>query len=406
LVHIEIQIPKPLTAHPSLTISPNLPLTKSDLSSVASDAFHSQAIHRCWVEIDRAALIKNIRILRERVPVNVQFAAIVKADAYGHGLEEVVKTIASKVDLIGVATVDEALRVKSCNVNRPILILFPALPQERSIVVENGLIVTVSTVEEVLAFRELHQSIQQPIRLHLSIDTGMGRLGLWQEEVIPVLKAIRKAPGLIFDALSTHLPVADSDSAYTLDQLARFRREATRLELTHLPLSVLSSAGILGYGSTAKPDDIVRAGLAMYGISSQFQSLLHPALTWKTRITLVRTLGPGRSISYGRTFIAKNTITAATLGIGYGDGFRRDLSQTGAEVLIHGQRCPLLGRVTMDNIVVDVSHLKNVQPGDEVVIIGKQGNAEITATELANKSNTISWEIFTGITQRVVRTYH
>jgi alanine racemase len=169
----------------------------------------------------------------------------------------------------------------------------------------------------------------------------------------------------------------------------------------------LNSAGVMRFGGRATPGDLVRVGLSVYGISplSTFQERFRPAMTLKTRVVLVRLLRPGRSISYGRTFVTTRLTKVATLCAGYGDGVDRHLSGQETDVLIQGRRCRLLGRVTMDQIMADVSHLDRVEPGDEVVLFGRQGDQEILASELASKAGTIAWEILTGITKRVVRVY-
>ena len=288
----------------------------------------------------------------------------------------------------------------------PILILGPALPEERQKIVEEGFIPTVSTVEEAAGYAECVPAGER-VPIHFVVDTGMGRIGLWEEEAEHVLRAIREMPQLQMTAFSTHLPVADEDENYTARQLQRFRATANRLLAQDEPATVLNSAGVMRFGNHARPGDLVRVGLSVYGVSplSEFQPQFRPAMTLKTRIALVRTLGSGRSISYGRTFVTPGQMTVATLGAGYGDGIDRHLSGQETDVLIQGRRCRLLGRVTMDQIVVDVSHLERVEPGEEVVLIGRQGDEEILASELATKAGTIAWEIFTGITKRVVRVY-
>ena len=361
---------------------------------------------RCWAEIDVEAMRYNIRAIRSMVANGVRVVAVVKADAYGHGLPEIARRLDRDVDMFGVANLVEAQAIRSTGAEAPILILGPALPEERRKIVAEGFMPTVSTLEEAAGYAECVRAGQQ-VRIHFVVDTGMGRIGLWEDEAHDVFRAIRGMPQLQVSALSTHLPVADEDEKYTARQLERFRVAASRLLAGDEPATVLNSAGVMRFGSQARPGDLVRLGLSLYGASplGEFQSRFRPAMTFKTRVTLVRTLGSGRSISYGRTFITPGKMRVATLGAGYGDGIDRHLSGRETDVLIRGRRCRLLGRVTMDQIVVDVSHLDRVEPGEEVVLIGRQGDEEILATELATKAETIAWEIFTGITKRVVRVY-
>jgi alanine racemase len=361
---------------------------------------------RCWAEIDVEAMRYNIRTIRSMVAPGVRLIAVVKADAYGHGLPEVARQLDGDVDLFGVANLVEAQTIRSTGAGAPILILGPALHEERRMIVEEGFVPTVSTLEEALGYAECVRAGERA-PIHFVVDTGMGRIGLWEEEADDVLRAIRGMPQLQVSALSTHLPVADEDEKYTARQLQRFRAAASRLLAGDEPATVLNSAGVMRFGNQARPADLVRLGLSLYGVSPlrEFQQRFRPAMTLKTRVTLVRTMGSGRSISYGRTFITPGKMTVATLGAGYGDGIDRHLSGRDTDVLIRARRCRLLGRVTMDQIVVDVSHLGHIEPGEEVVLIGRQGDQEILATELATKAGTIAWEIFTGITKRVMRIY-
>jgi alanine racemase len=243
--------------------------------------------------------------------------------------------------------------------------------------------------------------------VHLVIDTGMGRIGSSEEEAEQIFRAIGAMPQLQVRALSSHLPVADEDEHYTARQLERFRALTAHLPSGDRPAAILNSAGVMRFGNQIAPGDLVRVGLSVYGISplNDFQNKFQPAMTLKTRVVLVRSLAGGRSISYGRTFITPGPMRVATLSAGYGDGFDRHLSGQKTDVLIKGHRCRMLGRVTMDQIVVDVTHLEHVEPGDEVVLIGRQDDQEILASELATKAGTSAWEIFTGITKRVPRIY-
>jgi alanine racemase len=358
---------------------------------------------RCWVEIETAALRENIDSLRSFLLPAVKIAAIIKADGYGHGLESIAQRVAEKVDLLGVANLAEAKRIRAAGVALPVMILGPALPEERAGIADHRFIPTVSTAEEATGYAEAAK--ETPMSIHFVIDTGMGRIGLWGDEAIAEFQSIQAMKKLRVEAVSTHLPVADEDPVYTASQLERARAQTDKL--SPRSVTVLNSAGILRFGSLARPGDIVRSGLALYGISPlpEFQSRFRPVMTWKTRVVLVRKVGPGRSISYGRTFMTDRPMRIATLSVGYGDGYQRHLSGRDAQVLIRGQRCPVLGRVTMDQIMVDTSRLENLNLGEEAILIGSQSQETILASELATKAGTIAWDIFTAITKRVARVY-
>jgi alanine racemase len=360
--------------------------------------------YRTWAEIDLAALSHNAAVLRGRMAAGSTMMGVVKANAYGHGVGNVVRELAGKVEMFGVANVTEALAVRDADSSTPVFILGPALPEERREIVANRFIPAVSGLAEAQAYAAI--ATDSPVAIHLVLDTGMGRIGIWEEEAVEIAREIFALPGLEVQGISSHLPVADEDEEFTGEQLVRFHALCDRLRALSPgtpQLHVANSAGIIGFG--ARDGDMVRAGLALYGSSpiEAFQQNLKPVLTWKTRVTLVRDVGPGRGISYGRTYITAHPMRVATLAVGYADGFQRHLSNQGAEVLIDGQRCPVLGRVTMDQIVVDVSHVPDVVAGTEVVLLGRQGDEEILAAEMARKAGTIPWEVFTGIGPRVVR---
>jgi alanine racemase len=221
-----------------------------------------------------------------------------------------------------------------------------------------------------------------------------------------VARAIRKLDGVRVTGIGSHLPVADEDDKFTREQLERFGSLVAELRVDGLVspvIHVANSAGVIGFPAHA--GDLVRPGLMLYGCAPrpEFQTRLRAVMTWKTRVLLVREVGPGRGLSYGRTFITDRMMRVATLAVGYADGYRRHLSNSGAEVLIRGRRCTVLGRVTMDQILADVTALPEVQAGEEVVLLGRQGDEEIPVSELATKAGTIPWEIFTGLGPRVAR---
>lgn len=356
---------------------------------------------RCWVEIDREALRFNARVLRERIG-SAEMLAVVKANAYGFGMVDVAKALADEVELFGVANLEEATTLRQ-SLPHPIIILGPALPDERSGIVEGGFIPTISTLEEGEAFNAIGR-----VAINFKIDTGMGRMGAVESEALNIFKSVAALPNITLHSVSTHLPVSNEDADYTREQLVRFGKDVEEMRAAvpgKYKAHVLQSAGSLAFNQT--PFEIVRAGIVLYGISPlpEFQKLFKPVMTWKTRIGLVREVPKGSSISYGRTFITPRAMRVATLTAGYADGYPRHLSNVDAAVLIRGKRCPLLGRVTMDLMVVDVSEIKDIEVAEEVVLMGQQGEEEICCAELADRAGTITWDITTRIGARVRRVY-
>jgi alanine racemase len=357
--------------------------------------------YRCWVEIDRAALRHNGGVVRERIG-NAEMLAVVKANAYGHGMLGVAEALAPEVQLFGVANLEEALALRE-KVNHPIITLSPTLPDERSTVVARGFIPTISSLEEAQAFAKAGR-----VSVSFKVDTGNGRMGVVESKAVEIFKRVAALPNVEIHSVSTHMPVSNEDAEYTKDQLLRFGKIVDQLRATvpgKYKVHVLQSAGTLAFNE--RTYELVRAGIILYGISPlpEFQSLLKPAMTWKTRIGLIRDVPKGWSIGYGRTFITPNPMRVATLTAGYADGYPRHLSNRDAQMLVRAKRCPLLGRVTMDLMVIDVSHVPNADVGDEVVLMGRQGDAEIPCGELADKAGTITWEITTRVGQRVQRVF-
>jgi alanine racemase len=358
--------------------------------------------YRCWAEIDRAALRHNADVVRERIG-SAEMLAVVKANGYGHGLVGVAQALADDAKYFGVANLEEAFALRAAGLTHPIMILGPALPNERSAIVEGKFIPAISAVEEAEAFDRIG-----PVAINFKVDTGMGRMGVPENESLAAFKKVTALRNVRVHSISTHMPVSNEDENFTRDQLVRFRKvvEKFRAEVPgDYKAHVLQSAGTLAFNET--PYEIVRAGIMLYGISPlpEFQRLLKPAMTWKTRIGLIRDMPAGHGISYGRTFITPRPMRVATLSAGYADGYPRHLSNRDASMIVRGKRCPLLGRVTMDLMVIDVSDLPEATVGDEVVLMGRQGDEEISASELADRAGTIHWEITTRVGSRVRRVY-
>jgi alanine racemase len=347
------------------------------------------------VEVNLAALRHNAEVLRGRTTAALM--AVVKANAYGHGTALVVKGLAGLVDMFGVANLKEAREVRAACAETPVFILGTALPCEREAFVREGFIPAVSSVEEAAAYAAFG-----PVRVHLVIDTGMGRMGVWKDDALAAVREILAIPGIKLAGICSHLSCADSDETFTRAQLDAFRplvQQIAPLVPGPLLIHVENSAATLAFPEAA--GSIVRCGLALYGVAPMpgFQSLFRRALSWKTRVLLVREMQPGRTVSYGRAFTATRPMRVATLAAGYADGYPRQLSGADAAVIIRGIRCPLLGRVTMDQIMVDATAVPGIAPGEEATLLGDG----ITAEELAEKAATIPWDIFTGIGQRVAR---
>jgi alanine racemase len=360
--------------------------------------------YRCWAEIDRAALRHNVAMLRERIG-SAQLLAVVKANAYGHGMVGVADVLAGDAQLFGVANLEEASTLRAA-LPHPIIILGPALPEERPGIVQGGFVASISTLPEAKAFSQIAGAV--PAAVCFVVDTGMGRMGTPAADALHVFRKVAALPNLQIHSIATHLPVANEDAEFTRQELSDFAKlvQQFRAEIPgSYKVHALSSAGVLAFGDGCF--DFVRAGIMLYGISPlpEFQKTFHPVLTWKTRIGLVRDMPKGSSISYGRTFTAPRPMKIATLTAGYADGYPRHLSNREAAVLVRGQRCPLLGRVTMDLMMIDVSGIEGVAAGDEAVLMGRQGNEEISCLELAERAETITWEITARIASRVRRVY-
>jgi len=359
---------------------------------------------RTWAEICPSALRHNVKALRARAPQGAALMAVVKADAYGHGVDAVVPVLRGLVDWFGVANLQEAEQVRILASETPLMILGPALPSEREAIARHGFVPVVSSFEEAAGYAVYAGS--SPVPVHLAVDTGMGRVGVHCTEAVALARAIKALPGVRISGVGSHFPSADEHDDSTRAQAEVFRALVCELRahaLVEGPAHIANSAAALGFPETAP--DLFRAGLALYGSSprGEFQSLLKPVLTWKTRVALVREVPSGWGLSYGSTFVTPHAMRVATLAVGYADGYRRHLSGRGACVLVGGRRCPVLGRVTMDQILVDVGGVEAAEAGSEVVLLGAQGAERISVEELAGLSGTIPWDVFTGLGRRVVR---
>lgn len=327
--------------------------------------------------------------------------AVVKADAYGHGVEIVVPALNDLASMFAVANVGEAREVRALAPEHDVLLLSPCLPDEREVAVRGNFIPTISSVAEAAEYARFGGA-EGAVRVHLKFDTGMGRIGVWHEEAVAVSREVAQMAGLEVHSVSTHLPSPDDDAEFTRGQLDGFREllADVRPFFPEAQVHVLNSVGTCGFAGDAY--DCVRAGLMLYGSVAlpKFQSELSPVMTWKSRVGLVRDVPAGRTVSYGRTYVTPEPMRLATIAMGYADGYPRQASNQGACVLIGGKRCPVVGRITMDQVIVAA---EGAAVDDEVVLVGSQGDETILAAELAEWAGTIAWDVFTGVRGRTER---
>jgi alanine racemase len=367
---------------------------------------------RAWVEINLPAIERNVGRIKQALPVHIRYVAVVKANAYGHGMPEVAtRLLQAGIDYLAVANVAEAARLREVGHDGDILLLSPTLPNELARALQLNLNVTISSQDELVLLNNLAASVGKVAQVHIKIDTGMGRAGVWYEEAEALLKNLTTLPHLKWQGLYTHFSSADTDSEFTRLQRQRFLNILAQVPATQrskLLIHADNSAGLETF-SKDSPFNAVRIGLMQYGLPPSAGSFLdslkpEPVLSFHARVVLVKALPAGTSISYNRTKTLQRPSRIAIVAVGYGDGVPTAASNRGY-FLIKGQRCPILGRVTMDQTVVDVSDLPEVKVGELATILGPQGKDQITLQEFCAWSDCIPWEALCSLTQRVQRHY-
>lgn len=354
-------------------------------------------------EVDLKKMARNLHKVRERVG-NVKILTLLKANAYGHGAVPVGLYLQENnlCDFFGVASVEEGLALREAGVTLPILVLGSIYPFEAfEYAIKNDLAITIASQAAADAVCEIAAKVGKKALCHVKQDTGMGRIGTRRANVFGVIETLAKNPNVILDGLYTHLSSADTDPAFTEEQVGYFRDTLTNVKLHGIHINHVHMAA--SPGVAARTDiyfDMVRPGHAAFGLDEGYE----PVLSFKTRVVYVKDVPAGSSISYGRSFIAQKAMKVATLPVGYGDGYLRAFSNK-AEVLIKGKRRRVLGNVTMDMMMVDITDAPEVSVGDEAVLAGRQGDEEITWAELAQKAGTIDYELCTLLMPRVPRIY-
>jgi alanine racemase len=361
-----------------------------------------------WAEIDLNAIRHNCKAIQDTVGRDTGIMAVVKANAYGHGIVEVSELLGKlKIRYLGVATLDEALTLRKSGVRLPILILGSLLSGELDVAVKNNITVTLCNKELLAALKNIAKKSKP--RVHIKVDTGMGRIGVWHEEAPGFVKEAKKIKNVEIEGIYTHFSVAGRDKFFTRYQIDSFNNVLSEVEALKISIPLKHAANSIACCDWKKSHlNMVRPGIIIYGIypKKNFPRIikLKPAFSLKTKIVFLKSVPPGRSISYGRTYVTQSSTKIASLPIGYADGYGRVLSNK-AQVLVRGYHAPVVGKITMDQTMIDVGHIKGVKVGDEVVLVGRQKKEEVRIERLARLAGTIPYEIVTGITGRVPRVY-
>jgi len=373
-----------------------------------------------YCEIDLSAFSNNLKEIRRLIPDHTKIMAVVKANAYGHGSVTIAKEAQSAgAEFLAVARLNEAMLLRNGGITLPILLFDDSAMHSAEIYIDQNIRPSVSSMEEAILFSKSATQYGKPIKIHIKIDTGMGRLGFLSDELshkepgtlARTIAEISNLPNIKIEGIYSHFATSDEkDKKYANTQLAIFKKLIAQLNelLSYKPLYHMANSGAI-IDIPESHLDMVRPGISIYGIYPSQDVCkdkidLHPVMSIKSKIVHLKKVKPNFKISYGCTFTTKRDSIIATVPVGYADGFPRSLSSKG-EMIVRGQRAPVIGRVCMDLTMIDVTDIEGVSLYDEVVVMGRQDSEEITADEIASKCNTISYEILTSISPRVTRIF-
>lgn len=369
---------------------------------------------RVWKEIKLDAVKNNVKNIRGLLKDGTRLLAVIKADAYGHGAVEVAKSLLfdGGADYFGVATYGEAEQLRRAGINTPVLILGAVFGDEYAELVKDNITLTVFDFDTAKKLSDTAKKLGKTAKIHIKIDTGMARIGfLPSEDAVEEIIKISKLDGIEIEGMFSHFAKADeADKMPTRVQFEKFMfiknellKRGIKIPICH----ICNSAGIIDFPEYHL--DMVRSGIITYGYyPSDFVNKdalkLESAMSFKSRVVHIKTVEAGTNVSYGGTFTAKEKMKIATVSAGYADGYNRLLSNK-ADVIINGERCRVLGRVCMDQLMVDATHLKNINLGDEVILFGKSGNNTVTVEETAEIIGTINYEVLCSLSRRVPGVY-
>lgn len=367
-------------------------------------------IRPTWAEVDLKAVESNYREIKRLAGKNTEILPVVKGDAYGHGMLRIAALLDRLgVKYLGVSDITEGIELREQGIKRNILLFESTLPSDTRKIIKYNLTPTICTLELASSLDRYARAANKRIDIHVDVDTGMGRLGVWHKEAQDFIAQLMQFKNLSIKGIYTHFPVAETNRRFTEGQVKNLYKLVTSLDKKGLVVPYIHAANSMGLcGYKTRILNLARPGLMLYGLyptpSLKSQVRLKPVLSVRSRIMFIKKINRGRSISYGRTFIAKKNMVIATLAIGYRDGYFRCLSNK-SHVIIQGSRCPVVGRVTMDQIMVDVSKLKSVKLGMDAIILGREGKASVSADELAYLAGTINYEIVCNLGNRIPRIY-
>lgn len=366
--------------------------------------------YRSWVEVDLDNYIGNLKEIRRLIGPDVDFMPAVKADAYGHGAIEI-SNIALKngARMLGVANADEGVQLRVSGIEAPVVILGPSTESEIEEIIKYNLTPSVSDISFTHKLQKAVKKAGGTIAVHIEVDTGMGRGGTMHSEALQLVHDVLALPGLVLEGIFTHLASSEADIPYNERQWRLFAELLNDLEGRHIRIPIRhmdNSGGIMNYPQFHL--DMVRPGIMSYGIypasATQSKANLSPVMSFKTTIVLIKDFPPGYGIGYNSTYVTKSKTRIATIPVGYGDGYGFILANQG-EALIHGRRAPVVGRISMDLCTIDITHIPGCEVGDEVVLLGKQGDEYISANEIAAKAKTISYEVLCALGKRAPRIF-
>ena len=378
---------------------------------IAKNNVNLSGMRPTWVEINLDSLRFNLNSIKGHLPAGVKLMAVVKANAYGHGIEKIAHCLETEgVEDFGVAIAEEGVVLREDGVKGNILIFGGCYPGQENLFSTYSLTPTIFDLLSLKGLSNLAEIQNEQFSYHLKIDTGMGRVGIGPEDIQVFLEKAKPYKGMKLQGVFSHLSSADeADLTYTKKQVSMFKKVTDQIEVFNndrVIRHVANSAGaLLHKGSWF---DMVRAGLSLYGVNPANTKApidLQPVMSFKTRVGFIKSVSANTALGYNRTFKTKKTSIIATLPVGYADGLNRLLSNKG-QVIINGNYAPIVGAVAMDSILIDITEVPGVKSGDEVVLIGEQGNLKISAWDVAKWSSTIPYEVLCGITSRVPRFYN